>query len=483
MGTDTITTPTQALVLLGDSLLIVGQTGPVSATQLDRDVYLVKTGPDGSIAPSFGQNGSLRFDFAGLDYCTASDVWEDPANGSFLVLGSGRNDTNTTKTWGCLQRVSRTGQVIPLSSTKNDLRFEFFGLAEYPNIILRDQAGRYLIAGSSFDPNGNHPQPVVLRLTADFEIDSTFGSTGKLLFDLGVMQPLRSNAVHFSGGFIRDMILLPDTGVAICGGVSNGSYYEGFAAKVDPQGAIDPSFGPPSGYISFDLFNGYDTKITSLVSLPDGTLAFAGSTGGGNPDQDLLVGRLNPQNGTFVHELIDLDGAADEVEDLLLAADGSLLASATSEFEGTTRFSLASFPDPTQLEIHSITTHTPDASANATNIFVVAQDDRVILGGYITTSTLQIKGLLTAVHPSTTYTHPPTENVLFSVYPNPTTNQITIRSEQTILEIELVDLQGRTLQTWQPKAQQELQLQLPAHSPGVYFLRINRATQHKLVLR
>ena len=151
-----------------------------------------------------------------------------------------------------------------------------------------------------------------MRLTAAFEIDSTFGSTGKLLFDLGVMQPLRTPAAHFSGGFIRDMILLPDTGVAISGAVSNGSYYEGFVAKVDRHGAIDPSFGPPSGYISFDLFNGYDTKITTLVNLPDGTMAFAGSTGGGNPDHDLLVGRLNPQNGTFVHELIDLDGAYDE---------------------------------------------------------------------------------------------------------------------------------------------------------------------------
>ena len=403
-GTDTITTPTQALVLPGDSMIVVGQTGPVSATQLDRDVYLVKMDKDGSIDPAFGQNGELRFDFAGLDYCTASDLIEDSANGSFIVLGSGRNDTNTTKTWGCLQRVSRTGQVIPLSSTKNDLRFEFFGLAEYPNVILQDQAGRYLIAGSSFDPNGNHSQPVVMRLTADFEIDSTFGSTGKLLFDLGVMQPLRTNAVHFTGGFIRDMILLPDTGVAISGAVSNGSYFEGFAAKVDQQGAIDPSFGPPSGYISFDLFNGYDTKITSLVSLPDGTMAFAGSTGGGNPDHDLLVGRMNPQNGTFVHELIDLDGAYDEVEDLLLADDGSLLASATSEFEGTTLFSLASFPDPTQLEIHSITTHTPDANAGATNTFLIAQDDRFILGGYITTSTLQIRGLLTSVHPAATST-------------------------------------------------------------------------------
>lgn len=58
------------------------------------------------------------------------------------------------------------------------------------------------------------------------------------------------------------------------------------------------------------------------------------------------------------------------------------------------------------------------------------------------------------------------------VYPNPTYNIITVKTDegQTLTSIELVDVHGKVLQTFQPDSHQT-QISLEAYSAGTYFVR------------
>ncbi|MEM7036778.1 MAG: T9SS type A sorting domain-containing protein [Bacteroidota bacterium] len=480
---DSVTTVVHGLSLEGDAMLVLSQVGPVGTSVADRDVLLSKFDSEGELDHSFGQGGQLRFDFDSLSYSTGIFLMED-IDGSFLVLGSGKTDSNSDRTWGCVQRVSADGTPLPLSAQLSALRYEVMGLEEYPNTLHRDAADRYLIAGSTFDPIGNHAQPVVLRYSANWAIDSSFGGTGKILFDFGATVALRGNAVHFSGGFIRDLMVLPDSGIAICGALSNGNHYSGFIAGIRKDGMLETDFCPPYGYAEFDLFNGYDTRIKGMALLPDGTLAFGGATHPSNPDAELLLGRLNPANGSFTYEKIDLGDTQVEFDDLLLGADGGLRMLATGENTSTSSLALIHIPDPEHLQQHSIARFTPDSSLSISGNFMFAQSNRILFGGFQRTSSPPIRGFLSAVHVPLTFAPASVQSTTdFSIFPNPARDHFTIRSSESIRDVSLYTLHGKRCFTQTGGIGKETTIQLPFLPAGTYILSVNHQSRKKIILR
>ncbi|MEM1000777.1 MAG: T9SS type A sorting domain-containing protein [Bacteroidota bacterium] len=473
-GADTVTLAVDAVGAGADSLLVLAETGPVSATEIDRDVLVMKWAADGTPDTDFGTAGELRFDFDSMAYSTAIALFAD-ADGSFLVLGSGRTENNASQTWGCLERISRRGERRDLVLGKKSLHFAWIGLAEYPNVIQRDAAGRYLIAGSSFDPNGNHPQPVIMRLTPDFRVDTTFGETGILLFDFGAIQSLRETGeVHFSGGFVRDLIVLTDGTIAFCGGLSNGDHYVGFIAGVRPDGTLNPDFCPPLGYRALDLLGEYDTRIRAVRVLPDGTLVFGATTSSANPVRNLIAGRLNPQNGSLTHESIDL-GVETELERLEYLADGSLALLGTTVGQGNSHLVLTQIPDPSRLEIHHSEAFSPNPDRSVTGTFLREHGSRLLFGGYTETPTLRIEAVVAVASPAPTAATPASAEQHWTVYPNPTAGTLHWQSALPFAaptQYEVRDLSGRLVRQGSlslGKAQIDLH-GLPA---ALYLLRLS----------
>ena len=58
-----------------------------------------------------------------------------------------------------------------------------------------------------------------------------------------------------------------------------------------------------------------------------------------------------------------------------------------------------------------------------------------------------------------------------AVFPNPTSNFVSIKSKNTIKSIQLFDAQGRLLQT-NFSSQKETKLDISEKANGVYFLKI-----------
>lgn len=483
MSADTVHTVVHGLRLPGDSLLVLSQVGPVSATEFDRDVLLGKYDRDGNLDSSFGQGGLLRFDFDTLSYSTGIYLLED-IDGSFLVLGSGKANSNAARTWGCLQRVSRNGKLLPLSPDVSALQYEVLALEEYPNVIHRDAGNRYVIAGSTFDPIGNHPQPILIRYTADWRLDSSFGGMGQVIFDLGATYPVRTGAVHFSGGFIRDLIPQADSGFVICGALSNGDYYEGFIAGISENGSLDDAFCPPLGYASFDLFDGYDTRLQGLEQMADGTFLFGGSAHPTHPDPDVLLGRLNPANGSFSYEKVDLGASQDEFEDMLLLPGGELVVLATRKSASAEVLALIEVPQPEFMENHLVATFSPDTSFSVAGNCLLAQSDRVLMGGYQRIMGARIAGLLTAARPApTSVSDDLSESIHISIFPNPAHEHLNIRSSEFIRELSLHALDGTLVFAEKAKLGTEMRLELPAFGAGVYVLTVNQRIRKKIIVK
>lgn len=75
-------------------------------------------------------------------------------------------------------------------------------------------------------------------------------------------------------------------------------------------------------------------------------------------------------------------------------------------------------------------------------------------------------------------------NQVFSVYPNPATDEVIVESDKTLInaQFELMDLNGKVLMnTTCHSATNRLTLDVKTSSPGVYFLRITSQAQTKVV--
>ena len=76
-----------------------------------------------------------------------------------------------------------------------------------------------------------------------------------------------------------------------------------------------------------------------------------------------------------------------------------------------------------------------------------------------------------------------TDNNKINIYPNPATNQLTISSEQLIIEkVEILDITGKMLQIYQEfKTLDKLSINISSLDKGIYFIRINNESISRFV--
>lgn len=68
------------------------------------------------------------------------------------------------------------------------------------------------------------------------------------------------------------------------------------------------------------------------------------------------------------------------------------------------------------------------------------------------------------------------EDIYFNLFPQPASDRIRIEANDPLKKAELIDLNGRVVQTWEISGGHTSELQLNAHSAGMYILRIQSAS-------
>jgi uncharacterized delta-60 repeat protein len=261
------------------------------------DFALARFNPDGTLDPSFGDQGLLTTDFGPDDQANAIALQPD---GKLVVVGISRSDFALARYLpdGSLDpsfdsdgrvttyfsyrydraeelAIQSDGKIVVVGLVADgylgvarynpdgslDTGFATGGLAtsEYPfgYAITLQPDGKILVGGGEDDI-------VLLRYNPDGSLDTTFSSDGIVITDISGF----SESAH-------TIALLPDGKILVAGGTNNGVDVDLALVRYLPDGSLDPTFGI-DGIVTSD-HGGFEIGQDMLLQ-PDGKIVIAGYT-------------------------------------------------------------------------------------------------------------------------------------------------------------------------------------------------------------
>jgi uncharacterized delta-60 repeat protein len=231
----------------------------------------------GDLDPTFGTGGKVTTDIQG-DFDKARAV-AIQADGKIVVAGSALNGANIDfavlryNTDGSLDTTFGTGgKVLTPVLDSDDLAL---AVAIQPD-------GKIVAAGLAVT---GADDIAVVRYNTDGTLDTTFDGDGKATFSILVGFNDIANAVAIQ----------PDGKIVLAGSTNNGSDDDFAVIRLNPNGSLDSTFNA-IGISTFAILDN-DDVANAVVLQPDGKIVIAGFTDNGQ-DTDFAAARLNP-NGSL----------------------------------------------------------------------------------------------------------------------------------------------------------------------------------------
>ncbi|MGZ4131970.1 MAG: hypothetical protein ACXVWF_02890 [Actinomycetota bacterium] len=274
--------------------------------------------------------------------------------------------------------------VAPAHAAPGDLdpAFSTDGIAtQFPNgavgtAVAVDTKGRIVVVGYTLDGGVD---VAVARFTREGTPDPTFGGgDGRVRIDLG------------GADYAFDVAVDAQDGLAIAGERSTGGGSAGFVLRLGPRGVPAASFGGRDGlaFVSFGKpYQGVDT----IAFTPKGRIVVGGYSSNGTLSRSVIArmmsdGRLDrgfSDDGLFS---ADLSPAGEQVNDLTVLPDGSVLAAGYAEVGLKPAFSLLRLDGDGTLDTsfghdHGATLTDVSAGADVANALAVDPDGRIVLAG------------------------------------------------------------------------------------------------------
>lgn len=280
------------------SLVLLANAGHQDSLWYDQDIALVKFTASGTLDSTFGNNGQLVFDSGNGYYSQARDLLTDSL-GIIYVLSS--NEAESTNKSVFIQSFNSDGTINSGFGEEGKYECRFLSLQNDASSFAMFN-NRIVVAATAFDTTAVHRElPAILALRTDGTPDSSFGGTGKMVFDIGngIIYPFpeqhSNTARHNSGGFFSDLVL-SNQGIVAGGAFSSGLDYRCMLASVNWNGQTDSSFYY-QGVLVFEQPGMPSSWISQLVETEDHQLmaAIRNTNTAGSPSACLAI--LNaPEN-------------------------------------------------------------------------------------------------------------------------------------------------------------------------------------------
>jgi uncharacterized delta-60 repeat protein len=305
----------EGIALQSDGRIVVAGTTHGTGLQSD-DFAVARLNIDGSLDETFASGGkaTIAFDLAdgaGNDDVHAVAIAPD---GTIVVAGSAETTSGSDVAIARLRGTgigdvgfNSTGKVtFAFTQTVSD------GQQDDAQGIAIDSQGRILIAGTSCagTPPTNTAQFGVARLLESGELDATFNGTGyaTVAFDPGTGL---SNAVAMNVALLSDGGVLV-SGYANTAPYEAVTNMDVAAARLDSNGTLNTTFATGGRLlIPFDLeADGFDAA-TDAVEQPDGRIVLVGTSLGNSTQYAIAArvtpdGMLDPAFGTMGSQTYDL---------------------------------------------------------------------------------------------------------------------------------------------------------------------------------
>jgi uncharacterized delta-60 repeat protein len=302
----------------------------------DSGFHLVRYNGDGTLDTSFGVGGVVTTDTARHVFDNIESVILQP-DGKILLGGTRQVETRSTlRLFTVVARYNADGSV--------DTSFADHGVLELPGdlyqldgsthgtfspgpVIMATQSdGKLLltqILGDDYTTTGANLS--LYRFDANGRLDATFGSNGKSLIDLGLIERPRDIAIQADG----KIVLSIDGHIVLTqNGSTSWPSYNTYLVRLNADGTRDTGFGE-GGVVTEHVTSG-QINATKLVIGLDGKILLLGE----NMATDRSIGAFvigynvdGTRDGTFGDngEVIPNPGPSGNYADLLVQPDGKLL--------------------------------------------------------------------------------------------------------------------------------------------------------------
>jgi len=269
-----------------------------TAVQSNGDVVAVgesgvSTGPDlvlerftasGALDPSFGSGGVVQGPAVNglLGVGSLGRAVAIQPNGQIVVVGTSTTPDGSATTGIVVERFNANGSldtsfgsggvVIALGSSFGT----GYGVALQPN-------GQILATGSAnaSGSDGVSPRVAVIRLNTNGSLDTSFGSGGADVIDLGPYSVANAAAVQSNGSIV------------IVGSQSPGLQVQNaMIARLTPAGALDTSFASGGATAVQYATGGASSGFNAVTIQSNGSIVAAGAATVGNSGADAIVARF-----------------------------------------------------------------------------------------------------------------------------------------------------------------------------------------------
>jgi len=323
------------MVLQADGkIVVVGR----SWQPYSNDIAVVRYNADGSLDASFGKGGKIIEDLsAGYDDAFALVVQADGK----LVVGGLATDRIA------LVRYNPDGSSdFSFYSRTMISRSKVGGIVVHALALQGD--GKIVAAGRSSYNRGLNSEFALVRYTPDGNLDPTFGSGGKVTTRIRTVDS--ADAV----------VLQPDGRIVVAGVSSGGRDLEFAVIRYTPDGSLDPTFGSGGKAVTAMGSRGgaghlfgpqyiYGRVYGGIALQSDGKVVGVGST-----DEGVILlrynsdGGLDPSFGTDGKAVIRIGTTGDVARALTLQQDGKIVVAGGSRNEfALVRYSPDGGLDPT----------------------------------------------------------------------------------------------------------------------------------------
>ena len=241
-------------------IVISGYCPESNFSSADNQFSVIRLNSNGTLDTTYGSNGILRFGF-GSDNCVANAMTIQPDNKVVIV---GYSKTSSTEEDFAIARVNIDGTLDTDFSNDGKLIVSLETYDRAQAVTIQND-GKILVGG---DANGKIG---LVRITEFGNLDSTFGTGGKVLTDLP------------SGSEELVSIKTLSNGKIVGGGTRFNSQYNLLLIRYNTDGTLDTTFGN-SGNTTIDLDNTSEDLAKNLEIQNDGKIIVGGGNflGGGN---------------------------------------------------------------------------------------------------------------------------------------------------------------------------------------------------------
>lgn len=332
----------QALAIQTDGKILVAGSARNPSTLLN-DGFSIRYNSNGTLDSSFGTGGVVIT--VGSTVGTDANVWLYPRDialqpdGKIVITGLA--DYISVYGDGYVARYNPNGTPdnsfptnIPGHSPNGSVVVNFGNNYNYLNAVTLQTDGKIVVVGWT---NEGSPDLALARLNTNGSLDTSFDGDGKLTTDFG-------NNTADSGA---DVVIQSD-GKIIAVGQTAINFIDMAAARYNPNGSLDSTFGGGDGKLNID-FATWGEVCTAVALQPDGKIILAGVGDLDRNNSGVSLVRLNSNGGfdisfgggtgrviTTLGEGVNT-GLGQAINDVALQSDGKIVVAGTSSFNSTDR--------------------------------------------------------------------------------------------------------------------------------------------------